>query len=191
MTATAYRCPLCGFHYYDHGPDSMTSQHRRIMAAFRVAKWEEAERLVAARAPAVSDDPSWEGQECGDRSARAGSGTSCPGRLVLAATSGSTMNMNHNPTVEQLAALLRACNDTAAHHILWVAKDGEVRVTPLPKGMYGADFGERPDLRLRHETFVVGNGYVGPAAADDTSYVKELLADLVRGWRDGIDYLGD
>jgi hypothetical protein len=101
------------------------------------------------------------------------------------------MNVNHKPTIEQLAALLRACSDTAAHHILWVAKDGEVRVTPLPNGMYPADFGNRPDLRLRHETFVAGNGYVGPAAADDTSYVAELLADLVSGWRDGTDYIGD
>jgi hypothetical protein len=40
------------------------------------------------------------------------------------------MNMNHNPTREELAALVGACNDTADHHVLWVAKDGEVHVTP-------------------------------------------------------------
>ena len=66
-----------------------------------------------------------------------------------------------------------------------------VTITPLPNGMFPADFGNRTDLRLRHETFQAGNGYTGAAAADDTSYVEELLADLVRGWRDGTDYIGD
>lgn len=81
MAAIAYRCSTCSFEYYDHGPDNPMGQHRRIMAAFRVKTWEEAEQLVAAGALTTSSDPSWEGQECGDRSAHP-RGQSCGGHLV-------------------------------------------------------------------------------------------------------------
>jgi hypothetical protein len=99
------------------------------------------------------------------------------------------MNMNHNPTPEQLAALLGACDDTADHHVLWAAKDGEVRVTPLGDQTPAA-FGERPDLQFRYETYGAGNGYVGPAVAADEKQVKKLFDELARDWRDGRqDYL--
>jgi hypothetical protein len=102
------------------------------------------------------------------------------------------MNLNRTPTAEQLAALLAACNDAAAPHILWTAHDGEVRVTPLPDHTTPAAFGERPDLRFRYETYLPDNGYVGPTAAADKGYVQKLFDELLRDWRDGrtdlVDY---
>jgi len=101
------------------------------------------------------------------------------------------MNLHHNPTVEQLAALLGACDDSADHHVLWVAKSGEVRVTPLGD-VTPAAFGERADLRFRYETYGAGNGHVGAAAAADAKYVSKLFDALVHDWRDGRkDYLDD
>lgn len=80
---TSYICPICDFVYTDHGPDSPLGAHRRRMAALRVATWEEAEQLIAsANARVVSEDPSWEGQECGDRSAQPVGSTGCMGRLI-------------------------------------------------------------------------------------------------------------
>lgn len=42
------------------------------------------------------------------------------------------MNLNKNPTVRQLKDLFRVADDEAGHHILWVNKEGDVRVTLLP-----------------------------------------------------------
>ncbi len=80
----AYRCRLCGFDYIDHGPTHPMGYHRRMMARFRATTWEQAERLIAQGTPTTSDDPTWEGQECGDLSACAQGATPCPGRLVFA-----------------------------------------------------------------------------------------------------------
>lgn len=77
-----YRCALCGCFYTDHGPSSPAGQHRRIMAALRVPTWDEAEARAKAGARVVSEDPSWEGQECGDQSAREHDEGPCPGQLV-------------------------------------------------------------------------------------------------------------
>ncbi len=95
------------------------------------------------------------------------------------------MNMNHNPTVEQLAALLGACDDAAGPHVLWVAKDGEVRVTALSDETRAAYGERRPDLRFRYETYHAGNDYVGPVAAADKQYVQELFDNLASDWVHG------
>jgi hypothetical protein len=94
------------------------------------------------------------------------------------------MNMNHNPTREQLSALLATCDDTADHHVLWVAKDGEVHVTPLGDDS-PPSFDRRPDVLFRHETCGAGHGYVGSAAAANKKYVHDLYDELVREWVDG------
>ena len=39
------------------------------------------------------------------------------------------MNLNDNPTKEQLADLLRPCDDRL-DHVLWVGRDGVVHITP-------------------------------------------------------------
>jgi len=89
------------------------------------------------------------------------------------------MNLNQKPSVEQLSALLGACDDEASHHVLWVDKAAAVRVSPSP-----AVFGEQPGRQFCYESYAAGNGYVGPIAAADTAYVAKLLDRLVRHWRD-------
>lgn len=79
---TSYRCSLCDCVYNDHGSDDPSMHHRRVMASLRVATWEEAEQLIkAGNARVVTEDPSWEGQVCGDRSGQP-RGEECSGRLV-------------------------------------------------------------------------------------------------------------
>lgn len=93
------------------------------------------------------------------------------------------MNMNRNPTVDELRKLIGACDDRAAHHVLWVAKDGEVHVSQVPKEESPNAFEERQaDMQLRLETFQAGNEYVGPEAARDYEWMKQLFQALQGEW---------
>ncbi len=101
------------------------------------------------------------------------------------------MNLSANPTKPQLAELLAKCDDKATPHILWVDHDGEVHITPLPLGVVPVDFGERPDLRFRYETFHTGHDYTGPDAAADVEFVDDLFTALVRDWKEGLTGYSD
>jgi hypothetical protein len=93
------------------------------------------------------------------------------------------MNLNQNPTISQLSALHSACNDAAAHHVLWVDNTGEVRVTPLPEDINPSGFEDRfPTTVLRYETAQAGNGYVGPEAAADVKLMGRLFNSLQKEW---------
>jgi hypothetical protein len=93
------------------------------------------------------------------------------------------MNLNANPTVDQLRDLLRRCDDTAGHHVLWVKGNGDVVLSRIPKN--GAVKGfeqDHPEMKMRYETFLAGNEYVGPEAAQDDEWVYELLENLLKEW---------
>jgi hypothetical protein len=94
------------------------------------------------------------------------------------------MNLNNNPTKEQLAELLRGYDDRAAHHVLWVDRTGEVRITKLaktwPPPEPGADVLDQAVVRF--ETLVAGKGYVGPEAAADDQWLKDAIDWLSRDW---------
>lgn len=93
------------------------------------------------------------------------------------------MNLEVNPTVEELRNLLRKCDDRAGHHVLWVAKNGDVRVSRVPKDRTSVGLQEaEPEMQIRCETFEAGNEYVGPDAAEDESWVNQLFDALVQEW---------
>src|SRR2546421_13074003 len=93
------------------------------------------------------------------------------------------MNLNHNPTKEQLRELIKRCDDSAGHHILWVKKNGEVQLSRVPKDRTPVGFEQgHPEMQLRSETFLAGNEYVGPEAAEDDEWVSELFDRLSREW---------
>ena len=98
------------------------------------------------------------------------------------------MNLDDNPTREQLRELLGACNDGEGHHVIWVDGHGEVHITLLrcggrTSGQWATEMREK--IRFRCETRMVGNGYVGPETARDDEYVAFLLRDLVHHWERG------
>ena len=106
------------------------------------------------------------------------------------------MNLENHPTPDQLRELLRACDDRAGHHILWVGKNGEVHLSRIPKHRTPVGFEEsHPEMQLRYETFLVGNEYVGPEAAADEGWVTELFDALVEKWagakgKPTVEYVG-
>ena len=93
------------------------------------------------------------------------------------------MNLEQNPTPDELRELIATCDDRAGHHVLWVAKNGDVHVTRVPKDRAPGDFEDDwPDLQLRYEPFQAGNEYVGPEAAADSDWINELFDALTREW---------
>jgi hypothetical protein len=93
------------------------------------------------------------------------------------------VNLNHHPTKEQLRELIKQCDDSAGHHILWVKKSGEVQLASVPKDRAPVGFEQaHPEMQLRCETFLAGNEYVGPEAAADDEWVSELFDSLSREW---------
>lgn len=94
------------------------------------------------------------------------------------------MNLDTNPTIEQLRELVRECDDSAGHHVLWVKKSGEVEITRIPRGRTPAGFEpSHPDMQLRVETFLAGNEYVGPEATEDNDWIAELFERLTTAWQ--------
>lgn len=93
------------------------------------------------------------------------------------------MNLNQNPTKEQLKTLFSACDDTIGHHVLWVARNGEVALTLLPTKTNPVGFDQtNPDLLLRYESFRQGTGYVGQQAAEDEKFVDRIFKSLQSEW---------
>lgn len=93
------------------------------------------------------------------------------------------MNLNNDPTLEQLAELVRQCDDFAGHHILWVRKNGDVELTQVPLDQSALEFdGSHSDVQIRFEPFQAGNEYVGPDAADDAEWMSELFESLKTRW---------
>lgn len=90
------------------------------------------------------------------------------------------MNMNRNPTKNELQEILRKCDDDAAHHILWVSYDSEVQISPVPEDLTPVGWAEQNNdkIKWRNETWVRGNKYVGPDAADDDNWVDKLFSHL-------------
>ena len=97
------------------------------------------------------------------------------------------MNLNRNPTKDQLRELLRSCDDDAGHHIVWVDRAGEVRITLLDGSVTPAEWATKMEgqIQFRYETRGMGNRYVGSEAAEDSEYVELLFRDLVQDWQRG------
>lgn len=93
------------------------------------------------------------------------------------------MNLNRNPSKEQLREILRARDDAAGHHVLWIKKNRDVALSRLPKNQMPVSFEKiHPEMQVRCETFQAGNEYVGPEAADDEERVAELFDRLMAMW---------
>jgi hypothetical protein len=94
------------------------------------------------------------------------------------------MNLNNNPTKDQLRDLLRPFDDRAAHHVLWVDRGGEVHITPMVRVKWGRPPEPPQDVLdnavVRFETFWAGNGYVGSDVSDE--WITDAFDWLLRDW---------
>lgn len=97
------------------------------------------------------------------------------------------MNMNKNPTRDELKQLLSGADDEAAHHMVWVGFDGEVHIDPIPHHLSPVGYYEsmKDVMKFRLETCQQGNRYVGDAAAADRTWVDQLFGALEKNWTSG------
>lgn len=93
------------------------------------------------------------------------------------------MNMNNNPTKEELRALIYACDDSAGHHIIWVNRLGDVRIS-LVANETPAKWVTRmeDEILFRFESYAANNDYVGQNAADDEKHVSSVFKELLASW---------
>ncbi len=91
------------------------------------------------------------------------------------------MNLDNNPTTEELRELLRDCDDRAGHHVMWVDRSGEVHITPIADGV-SSFVKAHPDVQMWLREFASGENFVGPRAAADAGWIEDLFFALTHEW---------
>jgi hypothetical protein len=93
------------------------------------------------------------------------------------------MNLNNQPTIDELSELFAARKDSLDNHILWVCEEGEVRIDPLASGVPEEQFvASHPNLRTRLSMYRRGHGWVGKKAAADKQFMSDVLQTLHDAW---------
>lgn len=94
------------------------------------------------------------------------------------------MNLNNQPTVNELARLFAAQKDTLNDHILWISDAGDVRIEPVTACKEETEFEkDRPQMRAHLKMYRRGQGYVGKKAAADTDFMSRVLQTLTLTWK--------
>ncbi|WP_416424738.1 hypothetical protein RAM80_02935 [Pseudomonas sp. App30] len=93
------------------------------------------------------------------------------------------MNLNNQPTIEELAQLFASRKDTLDSHILWVCASGEVHIDAMARHAGEAEFEQsKPSMRARLRTYRRGQGYTGRKAAADREFLGRVLHTLEAQW---------
>jgi hypothetical protein len=93
------------------------------------------------------------------------------------------MNLNNQPTIDQLARLFAAQKDSLDSHILWVCKEGNVHMEGLGACTEEQEFDDQhPHMRARLKMYRKGQGYVGKKAAADKQFLGRVLDTLSSEW---------
>ncbi|MCK9798342.1 hypothetical protein BK634_15585 [Pseudomonas chlororaphis] len=94
------------------------------------------------------------------------------------------MNLNNQPTIDELAHLFAKQKDSLDSHILWIAKSGQVHIDCLSPHAHEQEFDEsQQDLAARLKMYRRGQGYVGKKAAADKDFIGQVLETLKTEWQ--------
>ena len=93
------------------------------------------------------------------------------------------MNLNNQPTIDELARMFAAKKDSHDNHILWISKCGQVHIDPLSPHAHEAEFDQNnQNLLARLKMYRRGQGYVGKKAAADKDFIASVLQTLKQAW---------
>jgi hypothetical protein len=93
------------------------------------------------------------------------------------------MNLNNQPTVEELARMFAAQKDSHDSHILWISKSGQVHIDCLATHVDEDEFDRNhQNLLARLKMYRRGHGYVGKKAAADKDFIGNVLQTLKQAW---------
>jgi len=94
------------------------------------------------------------------------------------------MNLNNQPTIDELAHLFAKQKDSLDSHILWIAKSGQVHIDCLSPHTHEQEFDQhQQDLAARLKMYRRGQGYVGKKAAADKDFIGQVLETLKAEWQ--------
>jgi len=93
------------------------------------------------------------------------------------------MNLNNQPTIDELAEMFAAQKDTLDDHILWIGKSGQVHIDCLAPNTQEAEFDRNNrELAARLKVYRRGQGYVGKKAAADRNFIEQVFDTLNNAW---------
>lgn len=93
------------------------------------------------------------------------------------------MNLNNQPSIDELARLFAAQKDSHDSHILWISKSGQVHIDCLSPHAHEAEFDRKnQQLLARLKMYRRGQGYVGKKAAADKDFIGNVLQTLKQTW---------
>lgn len=93
------------------------------------------------------------------------------------------MNLNNQPTIDELAEMFAAQKDKLDDHILWIGKSGEVKIDCLAPHTEEAEFDRtHRELAARLKMYRRGQGYVGKKAAADRNFIEQVFDTLNSAW---------
>ena len=93
------------------------------------------------------------------------------------------MNLNQDPSLDQLIQLIGNVDDSRDSHILYVTKNGDVHLAPFRRDTAaGADYANEDTLQFILDTFLIGEGYTGQQAIQDPEWMDELFSELNHHW---------
>ncbi|PRA21303.1 hypothetical protein [Pseudomonas poae] len=93
------------------------------------------------------------------------------------------MNLNNQPTIDELAEMFAAQKDTLDDHILWIGRSGEVKMDCLEPNTQEAEFDRNNrELAARLKVYRRGQGYVGKKAAADRNFIEQVFDTLNTAW---------
>ena len=94
------------------------------------------------------------------------------------------MNLNNQPTIDELARLFASHQDNHDSHVLWVCKSGEVHIDCLAPHSQESEFEKaHHSMRARLKMYRRGQGYVGKKAAADKDFIGRVLQTLSHEWQ--------
>ncbi len=93
------------------------------------------------------------------------------------------MNLTQSPTLDQLIQLIARVDDTKDSHILYVSKNGDVHLTAFRADTAaGSDYANEDTLQFILDTFMIGKGFVGWQATQDSEWMEEIFLELNEHW---------
>ncbi|MEB0045922.1 MULTISPECIES: hypothetical protein [unclassified Pseudomonas] len=93
------------------------------------------------------------------------------------------MNLNNQPTIDELARMFAAQKDSQDSHILWISKSGQVHIDCLSPHAHEEEFDKNNhNLLARLKMYRRGQGYVGKKAAADKDFIGRVLQTLKHAW---------
>jgi hypothetical protein len=94
------------------------------------------------------------------------------------------MNLNSNPTLQELRELIARCDDNEGDHLIWVGWDGSVNIQVLTQDLYDDRWIEQNEKRMKFKLGILikSKDHVGLNASLDNDWMHSIFDTLLLNW---------